>query len=89
MNGIHKMKTFYRQCKLRKEDGTITVAYIPDKYCKVGKGISIKDKESDVWSDRWEILSMSEKTDTPPDYRKLIRSHRQATGDSMKKRINT
>ena len=75
-------KTFYYQCELRQADGTETVAWIPEKYCAMGKGITIKDDDGE-WSERWEVMSFNHKTDTPPDFRKFIRSHRQATGDSL------
>jgi len=79
-------KTFYRQCKL-KQGKLETVCWIPDEYCIMGKGISIKDEDGE-WSERWQVVFIrSDKTDTPPDYRKLIKSHRQATGDSLKRTV--
>lgn len=85
---MSKEKVFYRQCKL-KQDNLETVAWIPDKYCVVGKGISIKDDIGE-WSERWEVVSFgSDKTDTPPDFRKLIRGHRAATGDSLKSQFTS
>ena len=78
------MKTFYQQCQLKQGNST-TVTWLPEKHCKVGHRVSIKD--DDEWSAPWTVASISKdsKTESPPDYRKLIRSHRKSTGDSLPK----
>jgi len=80
------MKTFYRQCALEQEDGTTTVAWLPVEYCDVGKYVEIKNSTTGEWSAKWKVLFMGDITSNPPDYRKLIRSHRKATGDSNPRR---
>lgn len=80
------MKTFYNQCRLKRGNLT-TVTWIPEKYAKVGCYISLK--ENDKWSDAWLVDYVNhQKTDSPPDWRKLIKQHRKNTGDSMPKRKN-
>jgi hypothetical protein len=80
-------KTYYRQCTLKQSNKT-TVAWIADKFCTEGRGISIKDEKGE-WSERWEVIKFSsDKTDTPPDYRKLIKGHRKATGDSLNEKFS-
>jgi hypothetical protein len=77
-------KPFYKQCELKQEK-TTKVAWIPEKHCQKGHKISIK--EDGKWSDTWTVSSVSEesRTNKPPDWRKLIRGHRNATGDSLPK----
>ena len=78
------MKTFYQQCQLKQENIT-TVKWLPEKHCKIGHRISIKEDRK--WSNAWTVISVSEesRTDKPPDWRKLIRGLRDATGDSLPK----
>ncbi len=81
-----KAKTFYRQCTLRTDDNAETVIWIPEKYCKKGKRIQIKDNDGE-WGNTYTVVSIPDiRTDRPPDYRKLIKGHRESTGDSLPKR---
>lgn len=80
-----KTKTFFRQCTLQDGDSH-TVVWIPEKYCKKGKKIQIKDDDGE-WGKTYTVAHVpSIRTEFPPDYRKLIKSHRKATGDSLPKR---
>lgn len=73
----------YRQCQLVKENIT-TVSWIPEKYAKLNKVLKLKN--NDVWTDGWIVTTVSEDSideSNLPDYRKDIRNHRKATGDSL------
>jgi hypothetical protein len=77
------MTEFFQQCVLTQDTTTI-VTWLPEKFCKVGRKLQLKD--NDKWSAVWIVNYVNpDKTDNPPDYRKQIRKHRENTGDSMPK----
>lgn len=80
------VKGNFRQCTLVREgvDGvSSTVSLIPEKYAKVGRGLELCSEGK--W-EHWMVLKASEQlTVDPIDARILIKSHRRATGDSMKR----
>lgn len=54
---------FYRQCRLRKphNEGYIeTVSFIPEKYAKVNKILSLKDDNGN-WTHDWVVMSAGSK----------------------------
>ena len=75
------MKTLFHQCELKTGKDT-QVAWLPKKHCEVGHKVELKMYPGLIWS---IIFVGSHSTDNPPDYRKFIRSHRLATGDSLPK----
>jgi hypothetical protein len=81
------MKTKYRQCRITRKHSagkTVVVSWIPEKYAVVGKFLQLK--ENDEWVNGYEVELVSENyTENPPDFRKMIRSHRNKTGDSLRK----
>jgi hypothetical protein len=84
------VKGNFRQCTLVREceNGvSTTVSLIPEKYAKVGRGLELC---SDGQWDHWMVLKVSPNlTVDPVDARILIKSHRRATGDSMKRTAPT
>lgn len=81
-------KTTYKQCRLRRDTETgytETTSWIPSKFAMVGWMLDLK--EGPNWTEGWEVLSVSsEVLKEAPDIRKMIRSHRRATGDSNPRR---
>lgn len=83
-------KCEYRQCCLKRVDGTstyTTVTFIPVKYAVVGRKIELQEQNGD-WSPIWTVESASELTKQASDfqtYEQMVRGHRQATGDSTKR----
>lgn len=80
---------FYSQCTLEKPttSGTLRrVSYIPSKFAVLNKIIKVKE-DDDTWNDGWTVTSVGNKVseDLLPDSHAMIKSHRNATGDSMKK----
>ena len=81
---------YYRQCRMVREVSetyrTVHTAWIPEKYSVVDSVIKIK---FDVdWIDGWVVEFVGEarrEEKQLPDHRKTIRSHRNTTGDSLKK----
>ena len=80
---------FYRQCGLKKitGDSTLTqLAWIPEKYAKVGSYLNIRT--NDNWDNHWRVTSRGENRLSEkqlPDHNKAVRSHREATGDNTPK----
>lgn len=75
----------FQQCKLKKEN-TFQVAFIPSKFAKVNKMLKIK--ENDIWTDGWkvfEVYSTIVAEEMLPDSHKIIKAHRDKTGDSLPK----
>lgn len=87
------MKDKYVQCKLSKAIGNMQrkfeISYIPSKYAIKGKILKIEI--DGVWEDGWNVTEVykNSETDEPPDWRKSIRSHRDNTGDSLPKNVNS
>lgn len=80
------VKGNFRSCLLvREEEGAVaqTVSLIPEKYAKVGRGLELCDNGK--WN-HWMVLTASQSLVVDPvDPRVLVKSHRRATGDSMKR----
>lgn len=78
----------YRQCHLKRDIETGTVqqtSWIPSKFAKLGKVLDLKG-DDDEWTHDWKVMSVSSvEVEDPPDWRKAVRSHRKATGDSSPK----
>lgn len=76
---------YYRQCRL--SNGTARqVSWIPEKYAIKNK--ILKLKENGKWINGWKVDSAGTHLlaeDMLPDPHQEIKSHRKATGDSMKK----
>lgn len=90
------MGTKYIQCSLRREvispsdtvppSTELQTTYLPSEFAHVGKGVKLKDSQGD-WEDGWVVTEVykSSITDEAPDWRKMIRGHRNNTGDSLPK----
>lgn len=80
--------TKYRQCELRKSMGdgqTVSqVSYIPTKFAVVGRTLKLRN-ESKSWDDGWVVISVGLIENAPTDARAKIKSHRRATGDSLRR----
>jgi hypothetical protein len=82
-------QTYYRQCHLVKKTATgqfEQTSYIPEPYCEVGRVVKLRD-DNDVWDDGWVVVTAGENRqldESVPDYRKDIKGHRLATGDTSK-----
>lgn len=77
----------YKQCKLEKKVGVSThtqVSFIPKEFAVLGRVIKLK-QDDDTWDDGWKVVSVGSEESDAIDYRKRIRSHRNATGDSLPK----
>ena len=82
----------YRQVELRcyntdvDSDGrlwyTSMLAYIPDQFSDEGHKVLIEDKK---WVVFWRTESAVDAEDVP-SYQKMIKLHRQNTGDSLPKK---
>ena len=76
---------YYRQCRLLR-GYTYLVTWIPEKYAVLGRALRIKD--DDRWADGWIVQDVWQRIPEneishPP---RLIRRHRDATGDSLPRR---
>lgn len=82
------VKGNFRSCLLVREvEGGVaqTVSLIPEKYAKAGRGLELYSEGK--W-DHWMVLTASPSLVVDPvDSRILIKSHRRATGDSMKRSV--
>lgn len=78
------MSTRFRQCLLRRANAE-RVAWIPERYAAAGTTLRLKGGEN--WEAGWvvERVFSGQFLDELPDARKLIRSHRKATGDALPK----
>lgn len=80
------VKGNFRSCTLvRPSEGGVEsqVSLIPEKFAKVGRKLELNAEGT--WKD-WTVLSASENLIVDPvDSRILIKAHRRATGDSMKR----
>jgi hypothetical protein len=88
-NDTGVVKGEFRQCTLvRYDKGVVnTVTYIPLRWAKVGRDVTIKDGDGD-WI-IWNILYVNQNIVTDPvDSKTLIKSHRRATGDSMPRKTS-
>ena len=69
-------KVYYHQCKMRKSTGTNSsiwdVAWIPEKFAKIGKHIRIK-QENGTWDYDWEVMKVG---DTKKEESRLIAGER-------------
>ncbi len=81
-----KQKQLFRQCQLQK--GTrFQTSWIPTQFAHAGKILELK--KGDEWENGWVVNSASTiAIEEPPRPEELIRAHRRATGDSMKKERN-
>ena len=74
----------------QKRDSGIAkqVAWLPEQFVHYGKVLTIKDTETGKWSDGWVVVTKErgDLVEEPPDYRKMIRSHRNKTGDNLPKK---
>ena len=82
-------KEEYTQCTMERttENGGILriVSFIPSQYAVLGKVLKLKDHAGE-FLDGFKVVTVhSASTESPPDYRKAIRRHRDATGDSLPK----
>lgn len=63
----------------------VLTSFIPQAFAKVGRVLKLQD-ETGLWVDGWVVERVDSEaldSDALPDYRKAIRKHRQATGDSQ------
>jgi hypothetical protein len=87
-NDTGVIKGNFRSCRLVRplteiEGVAHTTSLIPEKYAKVGRGLELFDGTEWV---HWMVLTVSGNLVVDPvDSRVLIKSHRRATGDSMKR----
>ena len=68
----------YTQCRLEREN-TFQTAYIPSKFARSGQILRIKGENG------WRVAFVGATVDAPPNVRKMIKAHRDNTGDSEKK----
>jgi len=80
------VKGNFRSCTLARPTPAgveSQVSLIPEKFANVGRRLELN--ANGEWKD-WTVLSASENLIVDPiDSRILIKSHRRATGDSMKR----
>ena len=77
----------YVQCTMKRtlENGSeYTTSYIPQKFAKRGRILKLKN-DVDQWVDDWVVETVGHTIvdAADADYRKAIRQHRKATGDSQ------
>ena len=78
----------YRQCTLRKtyapSSSAVTVSFIPGKFAQCQRVLKLKLSD-DSWDDGWVVEHVGASiTDSQlPDTHAAIKSHRNATGDSL------
>ncbi len=78
----------YVQCSMSRTvpGGALwTTSYIPQSFARLGRVFMLKEGV-DHWVDGWVVRcvdSSAVDASDAPDYRKAIRRHRQATGDSQ------
>ena len=77
-----KQNKLYSQCVLHNKDRRL-VTWIPSEFAQVGQCLKLKDKN--IWVDGWIVMDVWTTDSKPEDPRVLIRHHRKATKDSMKK----
>ena len=80
----------YRQCHLEKgmAGGKLCqTSWLPEPFARVGQVVRLRDEAN--WVDGWLVTTVSEvrfAESMLPDAHEAIKSHRNATGDSMKRR---
>ncbi len=70
-----------------KESTTICVSWIPEKFAQLNGVLKLKDMD-DQWVDGWIVESVGDsilEESELPNVRKVVKSHRKATGDSLPK----
>jgi hypothetical protein len=50
---INMTETYYKQCSLKRIDGHVDTAWIPEQFAK--KGHYIKIKRGDKWENGWQV----------------------------------
>ena len=80
----------YSQCILEKTEnnGVLKlVTYIPEKYAKMNKKVSLKNKETDEWENGFVVTFVGGfiTEEDLPDSHSQIKAHRKATGDALPK----
>ena len=80
----------YRQCKLSRKNSpgsnSQLVSWIPAKYAELGRILRLR-RDDDTWEGGWVVkrVGASRTKKDLPDFHKTIRSHRKATGDSLRR----
>lgn len=72
----------YVQCKLQKGN-THQTSWIPKEHASLNTVLKLR--ENGVWEDGWVVVFAGAERDTPPDWRRSTRKHRDNTGDSLPK----
>lgn len=63
------------------------MTWVPEKFAVMGKVLKLRD-DDDVWDNGWVVINCGGNRlaeELVPDYYDLIKGHRQATGDAIKK----
>ncbi len=80
---------YYRQCRLEKgtSDGTLQqTSWLPEQFARAGQVVRLR--EDSIWVDGWLVTTVSNTRlaeSMLPDVHEAIKTHRNATGDSMKR----
>lgn len=81
---------FYRQCSIEKitPRGILKkVSYLPEEFSILGQPIKLRD-ENKIWDNGWKVIEVSStRVDEKhlPDSHKIIKAHRDKTGDTTPK----
>ena len=70
-------KVNYRQCHLKKKDGTHVweqVSWIPEPYCVVGKVLKLRDSDGN-WDDGWKVVSAGSHVQSEQEVNTNSRQH--------------
>lgn len=81
---------YFRHCKLVKQRNAATserYSWLPEQFAVVNKTLKLRDDNGN-WDNGWVVVEASSnklEESQVPDYHNLIKSHRKATGDALKK----
>jgi len=82
----------FRQCHLERPitGGKLhQTTWLPEQFARLGQMLRLREK--DVWMDGWQVTQVSDvrfAESLLPDAHEAIKSHRAATGDSMKRSVD-
>ena len=85
-----KKRMIYRQCGLRQDLGNdrsyFQRSYIPEKFARLNQVVRLRNAD-DQWDDGWQVVSIGNSVAACelPDSHRQIKSHRQQTGDSLRR----
>ena len=51
-----KAHEYHVQCELRRDNGTVDVSWIPEKFAVVGRRVRLKNRKENTWEEGWTVV---------------------------------